>query len=246
MLSKTKTCLLAHFVFSFLFSSSCSADYKSSSLLCASMMLVVPLATYLDQFSVNGQFHYSDNLQTLEEYVTFIERIVKSFQEDVELEFTQKRLSTIYNELTEILTEFEESPVMAKLLQQRVQKIITNVKSLQVKLERKMFDYFNKEVDGLVGELDLLKSSGVAGVDKAIIDDMKDNFNKLRTEVKSLTKDGAKAQLKKVDSIVKNIFDMVQSLKTRNSSVLFDRLYFRALSFHYRQIWWIMDAFKEE
>lgn len=260
MFPKANTCLLTPLVLSFLFSSS-TADYKSSALLCASMIVAAPLTTYLDRFLVSGQVDMSkfkqvtvtwltdfinNDYKVTEEFLTRVEDKMSRLTFDADLDFTQKRLLFIYNVLLYIEDEFQKIKTndLTKPLKKRVEKINTNVKNLKNNIENKVLTLINKEIDGLIGELDSVQFSGIAGVSKAFVGELKENMIKIRPEVLDLKSKKDQEQIEKVTSRVKILESLYITLKTSTTSVVFNRLYARLNRFTSSRIAGVLDAFE--
>lgn len=260
MFPKANTCLLTPLVLSFLFSSS-TADYKSSGLLCASMIVAAPLTTYLDRFLVSGQVDMrkiqqvtvtwltdfvNNDYKVTEEFLTRVEDKISRLTFDADLDFTQKRLLFIYNVLLNIEDEFEKIKTndLTKPLKKRVEKINTNVKNLKNNIENKVLTLINKEIDGLIGELDSVQFSGIAGVSKAFVGELKENMIKMRPEVLNLKSKKDQEQIEKVTSRVQILESLYITLKASTTSVVFNRLYARLNRFTSSRIAGVLDAFE--
>lgn len=254
------SCLLIQLVLSFLFSSS-TADYKSSGLLCASMIVAAPLTTYLDRILVSGQadlykfkrtnvawlmdFIKNGNKVT-DEFLTLVEGKMKRLNFDADIEFTQRRLLFIYNVLQSVDEEFKkiETKDLTNPLKGRVEKINKNVKDLKNNIEANVLTLLSKEIDGLVGELDSVQSSGIAGVSKAFVGELKDNLVKLKPEVMDLKSKKDRGQIEKVTSRVKILEDLFITLKTTTTSAIVNRLYARLRRFTGSKIGGVIDVFE--
>lgn len=261
MFPKPATCLLmTQLVLSFLFSSS-TADFKSSGLLCASMIVAAPLTTYLDRFLVSGDINtykwkkttvawlmdfINNDYEVTEDFLTEVEDKMSRLTFDTNLEFTQKRLLFIYSVLLTIEDEFAKIKTddLTKPLKDRVEKINKNVRDLKNVIETKVLTLINKEIDGLIGELDSVQNSGIAGVSKAFVGELKDNMFKIRPEVMDLKSKKDHEQIEKVTSRVKILEDLYITLKNRASSVVFNRLYSRLNDFTGSRVPEVVAAFE--
>lgn len=188
----------------------------------------------------------NNDYEVTEDFLTEVEDKMSRLTFDTNLEFTQKRLLFIYSVLLNIEDEFEKIKIddLTKPLKERVEKINKNVIDLKKVIENKVLTLINKEIDGLIGELDSVQNSGIAGVSKAFVGELKDNMFKIRPEVMDLKSKKDHEQIEKVTSRVKILEDLFITLKTRASSVVFNRLYARLNDFTGSRVAEVVAAFE--
>lgn len=188
----------------------------------------------------------NNDYEVTEDFLTEVEDKMSRLTFDTNLEFTQKRLLFIYSVLLNIEGEFEKikTDYLTNPLKTRVEKIKKNVRDLKNVIENKVLTLINKEIDGLIGELDSVQHSGIAGVPKAFVGELKDNMFKIRPEVMDLKSKKDHEQIEKVTSRVKILEELYITLKTRASSVVFKRLYARLNDFTGSRVAEVVAAFE--
>lgn len=188
----------------------------------------------------------NNDYEVTEDFLTEVEDKMSRLTFDANLEFTQKRLLFIYSVLLNIQDEFEKikTDYLTNPLKTRVEKINKNVIDLKNVIENKVLTLINKEIDGLIGELDSVQNSGIAGVSKAFVGELKDNMFKIRPEIMDLKSKKDQEQVEKVTSRVKILEDLYITLKARASSVVFNRLYARLNDFTGSRVAAVVAAFE--
>lgn len=203
------------------------------------LQLKKPTVAWLMDF-INSDY------EVTEDFLTEVEDKMSRLTFDASLEFTQKRLLFIYSVLLNIEDEFKEikTDELTKPLMTRVETINKNVRDLKNVIENKVLTLINKEIDGLIGELDSVQNSGIAGVSKAFVGELKDNMFKIRPEIMDLKSKKDYKQIAKVTSRVKILEELYITLKARASSVVFNRLYTRLNDFTGSRVAGVIAAFE--